>query len=161
MKPVGLLLLLLPCFGLAQDCNLKSSKDPYTREVKVSTGLVQVNNAQYSIEATKSQIDFLFVLDGKCFDDNSTASVFFTGTKMKSNFRNGGTMNCTGLFHLTFRNTNPSQSNLQNLASKKISAIRIKDNTNKEMGIEFNEEQQSMLMKQINCVLEEAKKLLQ
>ena len=80
---------------------------------------------------------------------------------MKSNFRNGGTMNCNGLFHLTFRNTNPAQSNLQNLASRKISAIRIKDNTNKETGIEFNEEQQAMLTQQINCVMQEAKKLLQ
>ena len=143
----------------AQDCNLRTSKDPYTREVKVSTGLISLNNAQYSIQATKSEIDFMFSIEGKCFDDASSASVFFEGTKVKSNFRNGGTTNCDGLFHFTFRNTDPLPSPLTNLGTKKITSIRFKDNTNKETGIMFTAEQEQMFSDLINCIMNEAKKL--
>ncbi|HEV8504788.1 MAG TPA: hypothetical protein VGQ53_05295, partial [Chitinophagaceae bacterium] len=132
---------------------------PYTREIKVSTGLVTLNNAQYSIQATKSEIDFMFSLEGKCFDDVSTASVFFDGTRVKSNFKNSGTMNCEGLFHFTFRNTNPLPSALSNLGTKKITAIRFKDNTNKETGIILTADQQQMLTTLVNCMINEAKKL--
>ena len=153
MKRLFPLLLLLPLAGRTQDCNLKHSKDPYTREVTLSTGLISLNAAQYSIEVTKQQIDFLFSIPGKCFDDASTASVFFEGTRLKSNFRNSGTMNCDGLFHFTFRNTNPVQSSLQNLATKKISSIRFKDNTNKETGLSLTPDQEQQLQNLINCVI--------
>src|SRR6185295_13515007 len=159
MKYYLALVLLSPFFLSAQDCNLRTSKDPYTREVKVSTGLISLNNAQYSIQATKSEIDFMFSIEGKCFDDASSASVFFEGTKVKSNFRNGGTTNCDGLFHFTFRNTNPSPSALSNLGAKKITSIRFKDNTNKETGIILTVEQQQTLSDLINCIINEAKKL--
>ena len=159
MKYYFILLLLSPFFLSAQDCNLKTSKDPYTREIKISTGLISLNNAQYSIQATKSEIDFMFSMEGKCFDDASTASVFFEGTRLKSNFKNGGTTNCDGLFHFTFRNTNPLPSALSNLRKKKITSIRFKDNTNKETGIILTAEQQQTLSKLINCIIDEAKKL--
>jgi hypothetical protein len=159
MKYCLALLLLSPIFSLAQDCSLKTTKDPYTRETKVSTGLVSLNNAQYSIQATKSEIDFMFSIEGKCFDDVSSASVFFEGTRVKSNFRNGGTTNCDGLFHFTFRNTNPLPSALSNLGTKKITAIRFKDNTSKETGIILTAEQQQTLSALINCMINEAKKL--
>jgi hypothetical protein len=125
----------------------------------VSTGLVSLNNAGYSIQATKSEIDFMFSIEGKCFDDASSASVFFEGTRVKSNFKNSGTMNCDGLFHFTFRNTNPLPSALSNLGTKKITAIRFKDNSNKEAGIILTAEQQQMLTTLINCMINEAKKL--
>ena len=160
MKYISCLLLLLPFFSKAQDCNLKNSKDPYTREIKISTGLISLNAGQYSIEATKSEIDFMFSLEGKCFDDASTAAVFFEGTKLKTNFKNSGTMNCQVLFHFTFRNTNPSPSALLNLGAKKITAIRFKDNTGKETGISFTAEQQQTFTTLINCIINEAKKLL-
>jgi hypothetical protein len=159
MKYYFVLLLLSPFFSLAQDCNLKTTKDPYTREIKLSTGLVSLNNAQYSIQATKSEIDFMFSIEGKCFDDASTASVFFEGTRLKSNFKNGGTTNCDGLFHFTFRNTDPLPSALSNLGTKKITSIRFKDNTNKETGIILTAEQQQMLSNLINCIINEGKKL--
>jgi hypothetical protein len=159
MKYCLALLLLSSLISQAQDCNLKTTKDPYTREIKVSTGLVTLNNAQYSIQATKSEIDFMFSLEGKCFDDVSTASVFFDGTRVKSNFKNSGTMNCEGLFHFTFRNTNPLPSALSNLGTKKITAIRFKDNTNKETGIILTADQQQMLTTLVNCMINEAKKL--
>ena len=127
MKYCLALLLLLPFFSPAQDCNLKTSKDTYTREMKVSTGLISLNNAQYSIQATKSEIDFMFSIEGKCFDDGSAAAVYFEGTRLKSNFKNSGTTNCDGLFHFTFKNTDPIQSSLSNLGTKKITSIRFKD----------------------------------
>ncbi len=159
MKYYLTLLLLSPLFLSAQDCNLKTAKDPYTREIKVSTGLISLNNAQYSLQATKSEIDFMFVVEGKCFDDASAAAVFFEGTRLKSNFRNNGTTNCDGFFHFTFRNTNPLPSALSNLGTKKITSIRFKDNTNKETGILFTADQQQELANLINCIINEAKKL--
>ena len=102
----------------------------------------------------------MFALEGKCFDDASTAAVFFEGTKLKTNFKNSGTMNCQGLFHFTFRNTNPSPSALLNLGAKKITAIRFKDNTAKETGISFTAEQQQTFTNLTNCIINEAKKLL-
>ena len=159
MKYYLALLVLTPLFSLGQDCNLKTSKDPYTREVKISTGLISLNNAQYSIQATKSEIDFMFSVEGKCFDDASAAAVYFEGTRLKSNFKNSGTTNCDGLFHFTFRNTDPMQSSLSNLGTKKITSIRFKDNTNKETGVNLTAEQQQTLSNLINCIINEAKKL--
>jgi hypothetical protein len=101
----------------------------------------------------------MFSIEGKCFDDASIASVFFEGTRVKSNFKNSGTMNCDGLFHFTFRNTNPLPSALSNLGAKKATAIRFKDNSNKETGIILTTEQQQTLTTLINCMINEAKKL--
>jgi len=159
MKYCFVLLLLSPFLLSAQDCSLKTTKDPYTREIKVTTGLISLNNAQYSIEAKKTEIDFMFSVEGKCFDDASIASVFFEGTRLKSNFKNGGTTNCDGLFHITFRNTNPMQSALSNLGTKKINSVRFKDNTNKETGVILTAEQQQTLSTLINCIINEAQKL--
>jgi len=159
MKYYFALLLWSPLFSPAQDCNLRTAKDTYTREIKVSTGLISLNNAAYSIQATKSEIDFMFSIEGKCFDDASVASVFFEGTRVKSNFKNSGTTNCDGLFHFTFRNTNPLPSALSNLGTKKITAIRFKDNSNKETGVILTAEQQQTLTALINCIINEAKKL--
>jgi len=161
MKYCTLIFILFPFALHSQDCNLKSSKDPYTREIKISTGLIPLNSGQFSIEASKSQIDFMFVIEGKCFDDASTAAVFFEGTRSKTNLKNSGTMNCDGLFHFTFRNTDPAQSSLINLGSKKITSIRFKDNTNKETGISFTAEQQQLFEDLTNCIISGSKKLLQ
>jgi hypothetical protein len=161
MKYCCVLLLLSPFFLFAQDCKLKTQKDPYTREIKISTGFIQLGGGQVSIEASKSEVDFMFVLGtGKCFDDASTAAVFFEGTRLKTNFKNNGTMNCDGLFHFTFRNTNPTASALQNLITKKITSIRFKDNTKKESSVLLTAEQQQTLMNLAGCVINDAKKLL-
>src|SRR6266498_76148 len=100
MKHIFALIWIVPFFSRAQDCNLKTMKDPYTREIKISTGLISLNNGQFSVEATKSEIDFMFSVDGKCFDNASTAAVFFEGTRVKTNLKNSGTMNCEGPFSL-------------------------------------------------------------
>jgi hypothetical protein len=161
MKYILVFLFLTPIAAVAQNCNLKTARDPYTKEIKVSTGMVELNSGQYSIEATKTGIDFMFSLESKCFDDASTATAFFEGTRLKTNFRNSGTMNCDGLFHISFRNTNPVQSALQNLGSKKVGSIRFKDNSGKETGISLTAEQQQAFMDFINCIISESQKLLQ
>jgi len=146
---------------MAQDCKLKTRKDPYTKEIRISTGFISLNGGQVSIEASKSEIDFMFSLgSGKCFDDACTAAAFFEGSKIKTNFKNNGTMNCDGLFHFTFRNTNPSPSALQNLGIKKITSIRFKDNSKKEITVTLTVEQQQTLMNLTGCIINEAKKLL-
>lgn len=162
MKHGLTLLLVLPLFAWTQDCHLKTTRDPYTKEIKISTGLISLNAGQYSIEATKSEIDFMFSLgSGKCFDDGAAAVVFFEGTRLKTNFKNSGTMNCDGLFHFTFRNTDPAPTALQNLVAKKVTSIRFKDNTKNELGVNFTAEQQQTFMTLSNCVINEARKLLQ
>ena len=161
MKYCLILAMLMPILSWAQNCNVKTTRDPYTKEMKVSTGFFSLNAARGSIEATKSDIDFMFALEGKCFDEASNAAVFFEGSRLRTNFKNTGTMNCDGLFHFTFRNTNPSPTALQNLGSKKITSIRFKDNSGKETGVTFTPEQQQQFMDLVNCVMSEAKKLVQ
>ena len=160
MKPALILLFIFPVFVHGQNCKLISSKDPYTREIKISTGLIPLNTVEFSIEATKSNIDFMFVVQGKCFDDASTAVVYYEGSRSKTNLRNSGTMNCEGLFHLSFKNTDPTTSSLENFSTRKISSIRFRDNTNKETSTMLTDPQQQMLMNLVNCVIAEAKKLL-
>ena len=161
MKYLFGLLLAFPFFVFAQDCKLKTQKDIYTKEIKISTGFMQLGGGQVSIEASKSEIDFMFSLGSeKCFDDASSAYAFFEGTKLKTNFKNGGTMNCDGLFHFTFRNTNPTQYTLQSLGTKKITSIRFKDNSKKESTVTLSAEQQQKLMDLTGCIINEAKKLL-
>ena len=162
MKYALALALLMPVFCWAQNCQLKIIKDPYTKETKISTGFFSLNGCQVSIEATKSDIDVMFSLgSGKCFDDASTAAVFFDGIRYKTNFKNNGTMNCDGLFHFTFRNTNPVPTALQNLGNKKIASIRFKDNRNKETIVTLTPDQQQKFLELTNCIINEAKKLAQ
>ena len=108
--------------SFAQDCKLKKTKDQFSQEPKLSTGFVPFSNALLSIEADSKEIDFLFSVrdksEEKCFDDLSTISFVFEG-KQKSNFRNTGTMNCEGLFHVTFKNLPTTPGALQRLVTKK------------------------------------------
>jgi hypothetical protein len=161
MKCTFYLLLLLPLYTTAQECKVKNRKDPYTKEIRISTGFIELQGAQVSIEGSKSEIDFMFSFgSGRCFDDACTAALFFEGSKLKTNFKNSGTMNCDGLFHFTFRNTDPSPSALQNLGTKKVASIRFKDNTKKEIAVTLTPEQQQIFMNQAVCIINEAKKLL-
>jgi len=156
-------LLLFPLTSFAQDsCKLKKTQDPYTKQLKLATGFVEIGTARVSIQATKFEIDFLFSLgDGICFDDQSTATVFYPGTKVKTNLKNGGTMNCDGLFHLNFKNQANPNTYLQNLVNKQVSSIKFTDNTKKETVIELTGEQQQIFKALVSCVINEAKSLLQ
>src|SRR5258705_12168933 len=106
MKYSLIIAVLFPLFLGAQDCKIKRTTDPYTKEVRLSTGFMQLDGASLSIEADGKEIDFFFSMDGKekCFTDASTAVIIYEGTKMKGSFKNGGPVNCEGIFHIIFRN---------------------------------------------------------
>ena len=122
---------------------------------------MNLRNATLSIQADSREIDFLFVISGKekCFSDASSASVFFEGTKVKTNFRNGGSMNCNGFFHFIFKNQAVLPSALHKLATEKITSILFVGNDKVESQIIFSAEHQQMLKLLVSCLVEEAKTL--
>src|SRR5437868_13553636 len=122
MKYLIAAIFLLPLTTLAQDsCKLRRTQDLYTKQIKISTGFIDMGNAKDSIEATKTEIDFLVSLgSGTCFDDQSTAAAFYIGTKVKTNLKNAGTMNCDGLFHMNCKNQASTPTELQNFSIKLI-----------------------------------------
>ena len=56
----------------------------------------------------------------------------FEGLKSKTSSRNGGTMNCEGLFQFVFRNTTSTTTLLQRLMTYKIASIIFTDSNKKE-----------------------------
>ena len=163
MKRLIALILLLPLFSFAQDCKLKKTKDQFTQEPKLTTGFVPFSATLLSIEADSKEIDFLFSLsdksESKCFDDASTISFVLEG-KQKANFRNTGTMNCEGLFHVTFKNLTTTPGVLQRLTSKKITAISLTGNNKTVTTISLGPTQQQELMDLIACAVKESKTLI-
>jgi len=163
MKRFFCIILLLPLLSFAQDCKLKKTKDQFSQEPKLSTGFVPFSATTLSIDADSKEIDFLFSItnksDERCFDDASTISFVFEG-KQKSNFRNSGTMNCEGLFHVTFKNLRTTPGNLQRLITKKITAISLTGNNKSVTTITLGPQQQQELMDIITCMVNESKTLI-
>jgi hypothetical protein len=162
MKNLSLIVFLFPLWLSAQDCKLKRTTDPYTKEVKLSTGFIALQGASLSIDADSKEIDFFFSVDGrdKCFTNASTAAVFYEGTKMKANFRNNGTMNCEGFFHIIFKNGTATPALLQRLITQKISNIIFTGNDKTQTTVGLNAEQREAIMNLGNCLIKEAKSLL-
>lgn len=169
MKSKLFLLLLMPLFTVAQDttsvqCKLNSETDPFTKEIKLSTGFIPLDGGSVTIDATAAEIDLLFAIDGggaeRCFDNNSTAFIFFEGTKAKLTIRNGGTMNCEGLFHFIFRNTPATQTNMTKLATMKVNHIVFTATSKKEITVNLAPPDQELFMSLAKCLSEEAKKLI-
>jgi len=162
MKYSLIILFLFPPVLQAQDCKVKKTTDPYTKEVKVSTGFIQLQGASLSIDADGKEIDFFFSMDGKekCFSDASTAVVFYEGTKMKANFKNGGPVNCDGIFHIIFRNVATTPTLLQRLITQKITSIQFTGNNKALTTITFSPEEQQTLMTRADCLIKEAKTLI-
>jgi hypothetical protein len=163
MKQLLVLALLLPFFSFAQDCQIKKTKDQFTQEPKLSTGFVPFSSVSLSIDADSKEIDFLFSLtnktEGNCFDDVSTISFVYEG-KQKANFRNTGTMNCEGLFHVTFKNLATTPSPLQKLSTKKLTAITLVGNDKATTVVTLGPAQQQELMDMIACIVKEGKTLI-
>src|SRR5258706_12733072 len=136
-------LLLISIYTSAQECKLNKVTDPFTKETKLSTGFIGLQNASITVDADKTEIDFFFSLNGndKCFDNNSMAAVFFEGSKAKISYRNSGSMNCEGFFHFNFKNTEGTPSLLQKLSTQKIASILFIGNDKKETRIIFTTEQ--------------------
>jgi hypothetical protein len=162
MKKLLGLILIVPLFAASQDCKLNRETDPFTKEVKISTGFIFVDGGSLTIDADSKEVLVLFSIDGagKCFDNNSTASIIFEGTKSKGSARNGGTMNCEGLFQFVFRNTSSTTSLLQRLKTQKITSIVFTGNNKKESTLNVAPLEQTLIMKLATCLVNESKTLI-
>lgn len=163
MKPLFFLFIALPLFSTAQECKLIRSADPYTKEKTVSTGFIALQGASLTIDASKTEVDLFFTINGidKCFSDASTAAIFFEGTKLKMTQRNNGSMNCQGFFHVVGRNTATPLVLLRKLAGKKVEKILFTGNNKTETTVTLSPEQQQILLDLAACMVKEAPGLLQ
>lgn len=161
MKLILSLLLLVPVLAGAQDCKLINEKDPYTKETKLSSGAMSLQGAVLTIDADKKEIDFFFEVSGKCFNDMSTALIYFQGTKVKTTWRNAGSMNCDGYFHFKFRNGTTVPTVLGKLETLKVEQFIFKGNDEKEVIVSLTPAQQSALQQAVGCINKESKTLLQ
>jgi hypothetical protein len=160
---VILFLATFPLAAVAQDCKLRHQADVYTKEKTISTGFIPLDGASLSIDASKAEVDLLFNVAGadKCFTDASTAAIFFVGTRAKQTQRNGGSMNCEGLFHFIFRNGVTAPVLLRTFATKKIEKIVFTGNNKTETTVTLTPEQQQLVMDLSACMVKEAPTLLQ
>lgn len=154
--------LLISASVISQDCKISRTTDPYTKEVRLSSGFVQLDGGSITIDADSKEIDFLFSIKGidKCYDNNSTAYIFFEGSKSKGSTRNGGSMNCEGLFHFIFRNSASTTSLLQRMMTQKITHIIFTGNNKKESTVTLGPDEQEAVKNFANCVVTEAKTLI-
>ncbi len=157
-----LILSFIPIIGCSQDCKVNKETDPFTKETKLSTGFLPLREASVTIDADAKEIDVFFSLQGTdiCFDNNGTVAIYFEGTKQKQTYRNGGTMNCEGLFHIIFRNTATPQTGIQKLTTIKVTSLLFTGNNKKETKVELNAEQQLLFMQIAGCLLTEAKAIV-
>ncbi|HEY6506269.1 MAG TPA: hypothetical protein VIZ28_19970 [Chitinophagaceae bacterium] len=162
MKIIPVILLLLPVCLAAQECKLKRTTDPYTKEIRLSTGLISLQGASLSVEADSKEIDFFFSVDGKekCFNDASAAVIMYEGTKVKATFKNNGSMNCDGFFHIIFKNAANTNSLLQRLITQKIISIQFTGTDKKPITVNLSPEEQQKIMTRADCLVKEAKTLV-
>jgi hypothetical protein len=162
MKYLLAAIILVPVLGFSQDCKVKKTTDPYTREIKLSSGPIQLQGATLSIDADNKEVDFFFSVDGKekCFSDASNIVIVYEGTRVKGNFRNNGPMNCDGIFHVIFKNQVTTPALLQRLLTQKITSIEFVSNTKTKTLVSFSPEEQQSLMTRGECLVKEAKTLI-
>ncbi len=161
------LLLLFPSFLFAQDCKVKKVTDQFSQLPKMTTGFITLSTGsdqvRYSIESNDKEIDFMFSLaDGeeKCFDNASNVTLFYEGTRSKSNYKNTGSMNCNGLFHFTFRNVSTTPSALNQLITRKVVKMVFTTTDKKELTIELTPEETKQFSDAVACLVKEAKSLI-
>lgn len=167
MKHFIALLLLLPFSAFAQDCKVKKEIDKFSQKPKVTTGFFPLsegmNRVLLSIEANSTEIDFFFSFgnsgESKCFDNSSTATILYDSTRLKSNYKNTGSMNCDGLFHFTFRNVPTLPSGLKKLATTKVGSIQLKGNNDMITEIPLTQKDKETLMQMVDCIIKEAPSL--
>jgi len=158
-----LIAILFPLLAWAQECKLNKTVDPFTKEIKLSTGFIFLDGGSVTVDADSKEIDVLFSVEGsdKCYDNNSTAEIFFEVIKSKTSTKNNGTMNCEGLFHFIFRNTASAPTTLlQRMCTKKITHITFTGNNKKQTTVNLAEKEQEALMRLANCLVNEAKALV-
>jgi len=167
MKKIFLSFLLLPVLGYAQDtCKLKRTTDTYTKEKKMSTGFVSFESGgeplYISFDATSTEVDifFWFRNDTRCFDNESSMQVNYEGERLKATYKNTGSMNCQGAFHVSFKNVATTPSNLRRFTDKRIASFKITGSDKKITEINLSEEQRQQLQRMANCLVNESKELL-
>ena len=154
---------LLPLAMHAQDCNLKKGKDAITSKPTLTTGFIDLQGNTLSIDISSKEIDFFFVLTNpavKCLNEETEITIAFEGGKLKSEFRNSGSMNCDGIFHVIFKNSIYTPSQLTKMGAKKIVSIQLTGSSPKPYIISLSPEQQQQLLATISCVIKEAKTVL-
>lgn len=169
MKMLFLFVLSFPIISFSQDCKIKKESDPYTKEIKLSTGFKTysggLTRTLVSIDATKTDIEIIFSVnggaEGKCFDNNSTATLLYEGGKLKGNFKNSSTMNCEGLFSITFRNVATTPTTLKNLATRKVLSIKLTGNAKQVTDLTLSAPEQELFQQMVTCLIDESKSLLQ
>lgn len=163
-----ILLLVAPFFSHAQDCKIKKELDPYSKEVKLTTGFKKFgtggSQTLLSADANKTDIELIFSVkagaEGTCFDNNSAALLVYEGGRLKGNFKNNSSMNCEGLFSISFRNVITTPVALRNLATKKVLSIKLSGNAKTVIELTLNDAEQQLLMKMATCIIEESKTLI-
>lgn len=166
MKKLLFFFFVLPVFSFAQDCQLKKTVDPFTHETKLTTGFQNFSgngiSVSISADATPKEINFFVWVkgDGKCFDDESTATVFFEGQRSRTLLRNAGSMNCDGAFHFVFKNTPTTQSWLNRMVTKKVETMKLVGSDKKEIVLTFSDEQKDLFQKMASCMATEGKTLI-
>ncbi len=163
MKKIVSVFLLFPIFLKAQECKLISETDPFTKQIRLSSGFVYVDGGSVSIDADNKEVIVLFSVENadKCFDDNTTLEIFFEGIKSKTTARTQSTMNCEGLVQLVFRNTAGTPTTmLQRISTKKIVSINFIREKKKAIVFTPGPKEQEQIMALANCVVTEGKKLI-
>lgn len=163
MKSFIVCLLLAPLLSAAQDCKFKTGKDLINNKTTLSTGFIDLDGNTLSIDISSKEIDFFFVLNApsvRCLTEETEATFNFEGGKSKVEYHNSGSMNCDGIFHIIFKNSAYTPSQLTRLASKKIVSLQFSGGSGKPYLIEFTPEQQQMLNQTLNCVIKEHKSVL-
>jgi hypothetical protein len=164
MKHFIILFFLLPLLAAAQDCGLKKGLDPITSKPTLSSGFIDLpGGTTLSIDVSSKEIDFFFVINSsalKCLDENTELTVIYEGGKLKSPFKNSGSMNCDGIFHIIFKNSAYLNSQLQKLGAKKVVSFRLTGSNGKPVDINLSPDLQQNFMKLVNCVVAESKTIL-
>jgi len=168
MKITLILLLCFPFLALGQDCKIKKELDPYSKEVKLTTGFKVFgggsSRTSVSADASKTDVEFIFSVndgaEGKCFDNTSSAIFVYEGGRLKGSFKNNSSMNCEGLFSISFRNVVTTPTTLKNLAIRKVISIKLTGNAKQVTEITLTEAEQQAFMKMAACIIEESKTLI-
>jgi hypothetical protein len=160
MRIVFALVFLLPILAQSQDCKLLRETDPYTKETKISSGFIMLQGGTMTIDADSREVDFFFIIPGKCFNDQSTVFVYFEGSKTKATYRTSNSMNCDGYFHFTVKNAAITPLQVQKLGANKVTQFIFTDSDKKQVIISLLPDQQDTFMSSVNCVVNESKKLI-
>ena len=84
----------------------------------------------------------------------------FENIKTPASQKNGGTMNCEGLFQFVFKNRSYTTTMLRRLMTQKIESIVFIGNNKKETTLNVKPETGELIMKLATCLVDESKKLL-